>query len=1141
MFEAQSSFFSKHTQIEEVKVINWGVFNNPGTIKIATEKDTGCITMLSGEGGTGKSNLIDAIMFVLGDPHRNDFNKNAGSKSSGKNPRNAYTYTRGYIKDYGTGKSDDNFLRRTPCWSAVSVTAATYDGTRYTMARFSYVPYGGSASDCNSRLWAFAQGNFDIALAEKAANAPFTPGSLKEALGPNVIVKDSGTQIQKMWQDATGCTPDSSKLHRLLGNPDGLKTPTDIFKNLSEDETGSVDKARKIVEDFEKYKEADAASKAKIKTNDDVDNLIAKHEEAKAIEGKISRLYPWAESDRPNNADRTILRKWMVSKNIGILEKAASDASITLAEKKALYEAAEKARKEQNERYLDAEKRLASLDIGKSLSAKETERNRLEEEYTERRTRRNKVQNIFSMAKESIPENAAAWAKRKSVSEIAAKDYASKRREMEGFKENLSFDIRDKEDEVRQARFRLANAENTRSRITKEMKDDLDLIRKASGLDSGAVIYEAQLFDLTNENEKWRMAMNAAWGKEARTLLVDGDETEFRKNIESIDPNLLHRVHFKFVDVDRRYPPVQADSGMLSSMLRFDENSRFYEYVKTRLSKIDYLCVESAADFVNADIPQLSLSGQTRQKHEGWYGNKGRKDTVIGFVSGAYIQELRGNLSSLETELSDLETKKKDIDEAFSKMDDEQSLWRAFENFEFNDIDADGTAARLNAVEREIETLKANPTLEARSNERDTQKELLDKTTEKANRADNDRRQAEYQYGQYNTTLKARTNELAGFEGILSDESAAPWAMFEQEIERLALSENGFISMLLDNNDLLAKTGQIERNIVEKRDSLRNSLNGVRRQLEQQMRQIRENDIPETERVKYGTDYPGSYPAYVALKEKGDIKDKLNNYRALYLDGAATAILDFMAAKEYYKKVLRQTANDFNTLLENEKSNCTPEGEHMKLTIRFEESDDHKKLNRMLDDFKKQNYFKNDSEQTVDVAYYKSLGENEINAIVGKLERIVGILGTNKCESVYTDPKRSMRVDVELYKIVNGEHVKTENVNFAGNNGSKFNNLTTSIIVAAICFAVGHTGGLPNYAPLFMDESFVKSDNKSTAASIELLRNLGFQVILSCPEQKQSSIGPYAKKIILVRRPERDGYAKIVPYGDVEPLEQETA
>lgn len=1139
MFDAQESFFSKHTQIEEMKVINWGVFNNPGPIKIATDKDTGCITMLSGKGGSGKSNLIDALMFVLGDPRCNDFNKNAGSKSTGKNPRTAYTYTRGYIKDYGTGKSDDNFLRKAPCWSAVSVTAIAFDGTRHTIARFGYVPYG--STECSSRLWAFAQGTFDIALAEKVANAPFTPGSLKEALGPNVIVRDSGAQIQKMWQDVTGCTPDSSKLHRLLGNPDGLRNPTDIFRNLSEDEAKSVEKAKKIVEEFGDYKKSVAANKAKIKTNDDVDELIARHEAVMAIEENISALSPWTGPERPGNADRTILRKWLISKNIGLLENAVREASVTLAEKKAVYDTAERSRKEQNEHYMDLVKRIASLDIGKSLDAKEAELERLNEEYNEQRTRRSRIQNVFASVGEGIPENAAEWAKRKSISESAAAGYAAKKREMDSLKENLSFDIRDKADEVRQARARLFNAENTRSRITREMKDDLDIIRKASGLDSGAVVYEAQLFDLTSENEKWRMAMNAAWGQEAKTLLVDGDEAEFRANLESIDPNLLHRVHFKFVDVEKKYPPVQVADGMLSSMLRYDEESRFYEYVRTRLSRIDYLCVENAFDFVSTDVPQLSLAGQTKQGHDGWYGNKGRRDAVIGFVSGEYIQELRKSLSILEAELSELEAKRKNIEDSFSKLDAENSLWHTFENIEFNDIDADGTAARIRVVEAEIEKLSSNPTLEALKRDRDAQKELLVEAEERVGRAGNDMSQAENLYNRYGTALSSRNAELAGFETVLSDEAAAPWTAFEQEVGRLALDEGGFIAMLLDDDDLSRKAGQIERNIVEKRTSLWNSLDRAKSQIEQQMKRIREDDIQEANRAKYGTDYPGSYPAYVALKKSGDAKDELNNFRALYLDSATTAIADFIGAKDYYKKVLRGTANDFNTLLENENFKCTPEGEHMRLVIRFDESDDHRKLNKLLEDFRKQNFFKNDNDQTIDVEYYKNLGENEINLIVGRLERIIGFLATNKCESVFTDPKLSMSVDAELYKIVDGEHVKTENVNFAGNNGSKFDNLTTSIIAAAICFAVQYPGGLPNYAPLFMDESFVKSDNESTAASIELLKSLGFQVILSCPEQKQSSIGPYAKKIILVRRPNKDGYAKIVPGGDLELPDREIA
>lgn len=1143
MLDSQESLFSRHTQLEEMRVINWGVFNNPGPITFATEPNTGCITMISGHGGSGKSNLIDALMFVLGNPRQNDFNKRAGSSASGRNPRTAYTYVRGYVKDRG-GRPADNYLRGTnaagkpvPCWSAVSVTAIGMDGTRHTMARFAYINAG--STECNSSMWAFAPGKFDIGLAEKAAVRGLSIGTLKEVLGPNVIVKDSGAAIQALWQEATGCTPDSSKLHRLLNNPKDLRTPTDVFRNLNENETESVDMAKKIVESYDNYIEAEKASERKIRLYDDIDELTQRYEAKADLDRSLATLSPWTQEGRPSASDKDILCKWIVSKKIDILNDAVKTAAANLEEKRVLSETANRNEAEQSTKVSDLKRQINAFDTHGALADKEKELAHLNEMLAVRTRQRQGILRVFTSVGEALPSNPVDWAMRRSKAQRAENNYNSRKQELENTNIELSVAVRDAKTAVEDAKSKLSNAQKTRSRIGNDLTSDLDRIKHATGLSDDAIVYEAQLFDLNENHEKWRTAMNAAWGGEARTILIDGDESEFREKIEQISMN--RRVHYRFVDIDKKYQPFEPKAETLSSFLRFDEASRFAPYVKNRLAgKLDYVCVENVSQLVDDDIPQLTINGQAKKKNEGWYGKSGAE--IIGFIDEAYIQQLSSNLENSISHLSEVEAKRHDIVAEISMLEAEKSIWNAVSDVDFSDIDTDGTSAKIRRIEDEMAKLRQNPKLDALICEKDAEEEVLHKLKGQADEARTNLRMAENEYNQLTNTSDRLTKRLDGFSEIRQRDGEAPWNKFDEELEGLALSDKESVRMLTSEEALTQKAEKITDNIVQEREHLRDDISTAYKKIIQQMEKIKRDDLTMDEATGIGSDI-GSYPAYLNLKKGGDAKKEQASLKAHYLAGTAVEIANFLTAKESYKHHLRTQAEDFNNLLKKDKFEFRDTGEHLELEVLFDESADNVQLGKLLRTFTDNDFFQNGSGGYVgDVNYYKSIGDNKADLKLRRLKKITSFLRENNCRSAFTDPRLSMRVDASLYKVDDGVRHKTEKINFAGNNGSKFERLTTCIVAAAICFAVKHTGGLPNYAPMFMDESFVLSDDENTEESIKLLKELGFQVILSCPDQKRGAIGPYAKKIYLVRRYQKnDGPSSIINGGDVREYDETDA
>lgn len=134
--KGNGSFINDYWQIDNLKMINWGVYNGgPHTIDFA-KGETGSLTMVTGNSGTGKSTVLDALMTLLFKSGR-QMNQ-ASSQGQEKDKRSIYSYVRGYInetEDPDTGRNVVSYFRGTdtngnklPVWAAVSLTLSNAAG-----------------------------------------------------------------------------------------------------------------------------------------------------------------------------------------------------------------------------------------------------------------------------------------------------------------------------------------------------------------------------------------------------------------------------------------------------------------------------------------------------------------------------------------------------------------------------------------------------------------------------------------------------------------------------------------------------------------------------------------------------------------------------------------------------------------------------------------------------------------------------------------------------------------------------------------------------------------------------------------------------------------------------------------------------
>ena len=85
--------------------------------------------------------------------------------------------------------------------------------------------------------------------------------------------------------------------------------------------------------------------------------------------------------------------------------------------------------------------------------------------------------------------------------------------------------------------------------------------------------------------------------------------------------------------------------------------------------------------------------------------------------------------------------------------------------------------------------------------------------------------------------------------------------------------------------------------------------------------------------------------------------------------------------------------------------------------------------------------------------------------------------------------------------------------------GGETQELIAFILGAALLFCLGDNGqALPAFAPVFLDEAFIKADERFTRRAINALTGLGFQVIIAVPTSKVQAVEPVATEYACITK-----------------------
>lgn len=1106
-------------RLESIQLVNWGGFDGYHHVEFdlgdASEPGT---TMITGESGTGKSTLMDAYIAVLM-PNNTRFNLASNSvgrgKARGDMERTVLTYLQGktdLVYDSETGENRAQVLRDGSCarWSAVVATFIDDSSRRFSAGKLYYLKSGCSTKDGYRTFMVTAARKLDPRALDRIADQPFDKRSIKSAFPDIQIYEHVGEYLQTLYTTLNiGAHGDGANAVELLVRVQSgyqITTVDNLFKELVLDTPTTYEKADRALDhfdDIEKSYEEMETARQKMEVLGAIPDDMERYREAEQDVSTLSSIGGVAD-------ERSPFKLWSSTYEADLLEELLEEAEV---EKRELDEALEglegqAAALEQELQDVGDEMRANGSDTLARLKAGIVEQQiELRKKQQARAVFADRVGGIFE-----VPEDAEGFATLAREAATFRDGYGEKHAVLEEERDQLIGDIRELQRDIADLKEQGAYYESHAGNIPKHLNEAREAISTETGIDRDDLPFVGELIDIAPGAEDWRLAAETTLHGLARTMLVDRSQlSRMSRMIDHL--KLGTRIHFQGVKLaDDSLGTPRADA--ISGKLVFNEESPFYPWLHRKVcdEKVDALCVDSPTQ-LDGDGLRVTMRGQTRLKQRGAHGRNPREESVIGFDNrrklGCIAEEIAeasdrygklvGQRERVEGELHGLEHRK---DACTFVLD------RAFEA-----IDVASAEVALSTLEGERDRLlAANDVLKMLGEKKERLQRELREAVDAQSRSRIAREDVERSIAQWSTRASARRTvaDALTADGVrISGEQEDFIARARDELEGNYPDKKA----IADACDRFFS--QVSAQLARMREEAEAHAKSARTALERAFRNYRDR-WPDND-LGYELE---SYDDYLEILEK--VKSEgLYDRSGAWLEAMRTWIAeDLVPLSDAFGRTIRDIEDrvePINEILAHYAFGTA--GGHLEITVHTHEKEKVRQFG-------------------VELRRYASLAtaraDEDLERRHTDVRRFMKRLrpssedGTGERDELL-DRKRCVTISVKAVWPAELHRPDSVYMQLGEKSGGEVQELVAFILGSALLFCLDDQATRrPGFAPVMLDEGFIKADAKFTRRAIQAWKGFGFQIIIATPHDKVEALIPFMNRYITITK-DSAGHSFIAP------------
>ncbi|MEV0584495.1 SbcC/MukB-like Walker B domain-containing protein [Nonomuraea sp. NPDC050310] len=1093
---------------ETFQMVNWGGFQDHHQVEFSQRA-----TLISGASGTGKSTLLDGYIALMM-PSTTPFNGASNEATSGRarsvDQRNLLTYLRGKTdsaRQQGTDEVHDCVLRGkdAPTWGAVAMTFVDDNGLRYTALRAYYVGRGVSRATDVTMKMGTAEGCLNLKDLAPLAESKFDKRASAARL-PALTWHDQYEVFEQILftRLGIGASGDGRKALRLLARIQGghqVKTVDGLYKSMVLEEPATYAAADRAITHFEDLERAHDAMETVAEKATVLRDLPLLHQDLQEATQKADAVELLGISGDGDTA----FRVWTLTTERSLLAEAvkANRASREVVHgKRAEALARESALKAEIEEL----KRQIRDHGGDTLDKLHQDVQELESDLGQARHKRERFDGRIQPLTVAMGSQQDFLRLRTAAAQFTA-TFARAVKDLEQQQQVIQRDKFPHEEQERQLKEEQRSLSGREGLVPTHLHNARVMIAQACGIPVENLPFVAELIDLAPGQEAWRKAAEVILAPITRVMLVD--EERLGTLSRTIDPlRLSVRITFEGVPLGRP-EEFNGDPRRISGKLMF-KDSLFGRWVQQRVqaSTLDARCVEGPAE-LNSGGRCVTPNGQTRDGRRGAHGDPAGGRYIIGFSNTARLAEIDENLAQLRVILDDMEQQATAVGDKIADLRRRKEAFQFVLDTEWQDIDVAGVEAKIAAKEAERKRILSTS---------DILRALQEEAERKTAEHEQSQRTKHLAEQEVDDLDKAYMNLTQRESSVCTDIDAIDCARLMPLREELLVYLDKEFSHVADRSDLPGFPDGVRR--------LRGRLGHLMKQERDNAQKARDS----LERI-FQT-FQSRWPD----PNLGQAMASYSAYRDILDDILTTGLHE--RRQEWKRRLSKWSGEDlvplngaFDTSIEEIEDRLYPVNEilatlafgagrdRLKIVLRRLHRDDITKFRREL--------------KLLSSGVTEKLTDEQAEARFKRLRAFMNQIRKPQQGSKGT-PLRDHLLDVRRHVEITAARLSTEGIEIStyaslgGKSGGETQELIAFIVGAALRFQLGDESRTrPRFAPVILDEGFIKADSEFAGRAVQAWKGLGFQLIIGAPLDKVTALEPHVDLVIAVTKDNRTNYSYI--------------
>ncbi|MGF1684208.1 ATP-binding protein [Photobacterium minamisatsumaniensis] len=1070
--------------LDKFQIYNWGTFS--GYHSFNTSK---LGTVITGQSGAGKSTILDANSALLVPSVKRRYNLASTNDGKKRSDRNDVTYMLGAWSKKGDNNNQEKtqFLRTAPNYSVLAQTYKSGDGRTVTICQLIYLNKKSMTQDDIKRIYLIINRDFSIKEIKrfeslKQLKALFPPAN-------DFRYPDTPTEYFNLLREELGI--DSEKALSLLHKAQSAKNLGNIdafLKDFMIDEPETYDVVRQMSTQFIDINQTYEHIRS-------LENQIELLEEIDGFEKELVNLKldeKNVTSNRDYRQSYSDLLKREISKRVSI----QLETDVTRLNAEIVSNRETSAKHDQTLIDLNVEYRSAGGDAIAKL--KNTQQDIID---SQQGIKTSLEQFKGALKKCDIPSDITD---EQSFAEALA-SCRKKERELEGVSKSLFIDaghasvkLEGLEEHKEKVETDLALMKDSNSMIDGRAARIRNEICKHLGLNVDDLPYAAEYLRVKKSEMQWAGSIERLLHSFSLTLLVTDEH--FNEVTEFVNSH-----HLKGI---LQYNHVESLNYQHASNLHTDsvvnklecKSGDLYSYVAAKISELfgDYRCFNDISSFKKEEVKGLTKEGLIRQgvrryRKDDRFNINDRGRWILGWNNEEKIASLQSRLYDLETKIKDARQKEDQAAKSNTLNNQSIVLMQGLAKVKFSDIDllgackrADDLAKQINNLENGNDKLKSlSDSIEQIANEKESIDQLIVDLTIKREKQESEKNNVENLITEIdNKAIVVIPNEvqsaLSELYSVNTDTATLSLVSQKDEIVK--------DSILGSLNIISASIGKVEGSIRQRLERF------VNRFPEVEAEQGLKADLVELNHFL-------NYYERITNEDIVRFKKKFEHLLNDTLINHVTGLRNKLAwARQTIEGRLEETNEALSTVDYNN-------GRYLKIDFNTIVNQDAAQCKLML------------KRVTEDLADISDAGKtrrfNEIKAFIDRFN------SSEPADKTFIQNALDIRKQISFYaKEIDPENPE-DNGPIHGTDGElsggQKEKLTATVMAAALRYHLtGDNRNIPTFAPIVLDEAFIRTDANFTNTVLNVYKKMGFQLIIGTPNKSLTVIEPFVDNAISI-------------------------